>query len=185
MSKKMKIIFTLSVILNVLFIGLVAGKAVHKFRDHSPVEKIAKDMSPEGRHIVARTMQNAFREGRDKMKEMRKTKDEMKKIITADEFDPEAFEEQAEKMHSMFAEMGQKRIEVTKELAGQLSKEDRVKLAEGFAKGFHGRGKKDEGRTHEFLKELEKRKERFMERRNKVENKDEGPDMPEDMPPQP
>lgn len=182
MSKKMKIIFTLSVVLNVLLIGLVAGKAVHSFRGHhDPVEKIAKDMSPEGRHIVARTMQNAFREGRDKMKEMRKTKDEMKKIITADEFDPDAFEAQAEKMHGMFAEMGQKRIEVTKELASQLSKEDRVKLAEGFAKGFHGRSKKDEGRTHEFLKEFEKRKERFMEKR--MEGK--GPELPEDMPPQP
>lgn len=180
MSKKMKIIFTLSVLLNVLLVGWAAGEAIHKFNKHNPAEKIARDMSPEGRHIVAKTMQNAFREGRGKMRDMRKTKDEIKKILTAEEFDPEAFEVAAEKMHKMFSEMGQKRTAVTKELAGQLSQADREKLAEGFSKDFHGRGKKDGDKPAAFLKEFEKAREKI-----KKERMEKGPELPDDMPPQP
>lgn len=180
MSKKMKIIFTLSVILNVLLIGWAAGEAIHKFKGYDPVEKVARDMSPEGRHIVAKTMQNAFREGRDRMREMRSAKKEIKSILTAEEFDAQAFEAAAEKMHSMFAEMGKKRIEVTKELAAQLSREDRAKLADGFSKGFHGRSKKGSDKPHEFLKEFDK--EKAQERQEMLRN---GPDLPDDMPPQP
>lgn len=180
MSKKMKIIFTLSVILNVLLIGWAAGEAVHKFRKHDPVQKIARDMSPEGRHIVAKTMQSAFREGRGKMRDMRKAKKEIKQILTAEEFDAEAFEIAAEKMHAMFAEMGKKRVEVTKQLAMQLSKEDRETLADGFSKGFHGRGHNKGDKPRAFLKEFEKANDEA--KRQRVEK---GPELPSDMPPQP
>ena len=100
MSKKIKILFTISVLLNVILIGLVAGHSVKRWSDH-PMERAMKEMSPEGRHIVARKLQSAFRYGRDEMKKMRATKKELKNILMAEEFDAEAFEEAAEKMSKM------------------------------------------------------------------------------------
>ena len=76
MSKNMKILFTCSVLLNVLLLGLAGGIA---FFDHhrDPVAKMQEGMSPEGRNIVARQMQSAFRDGRSEMERARNLKAEI------------------------------------------------------------------------------------------------------------
>lgn len=178
MSKKIKILFTISVLLNVVLIGMAAGHMVKRW-NHSPMETAMKEMSPEGRHIVARELQNAFRDGHDDMRKMRQTKKELKKILTAEEFDADAFESAAEKMHEMRSEMGEKRIDVTKGLAKKLSREDRSALAKKFDRGFHGGYSKDKKR-HSFLKEFDKPKDG-----KDLEMPKDGPKLPGDMPPQP
>ena len=97
----------------------------------------------------------------------------------AEEFDAEAFEEVAEKMHEMRSEMGEKRIDITKELAMKLSREDRMTLAKKFDRGFHGGYSKDKKR-HSFLKEFDKTKDG-----KDLQMPKSGPALPEDMPPQP
>lgn len=185
MSKSIKIIFTISIVLNVLLLGAMAGQTFHKLGDRKDrLERMTQEMSPEGRHVVAKTMQKAFRDGRDKMRSMRQSKQDVKDILGAEEFDAEAFESAASKMQEMMIKAGDRRIQVTKELAEQLSQEDRKQLAGHFAKGFRGHNPKAvKGKTHNFLKGFEERRKERRERLNA--NSDEGPKLPDDMPPQP
>ena len=184
MSKSLKIIFTLSIILNVLLLGVIAGHTYKKWND-DPIEQAMDEMSPEGRNIVARKIQAAFREGRDEMRSMRQSKKQLQSLLTAEEFDASAFEEEALKLHELIKEKGFKRIEITKELAQELSLEDRKVLAKRFSKGFHG-GKRSHGgkKPHEFLEKLEK-----YENDNPADDRSDllkdGPELPEGMPPQP
>lgn len=176
MSKRMKVIFTISVLLNVILIGVIGGHALKRWSDN-PLHQMQAEMSPEARHIVARTMQAAFRDGKGKMREARNVKKEIRAILAAEEFDADAFDAQAMKLHEIMSGMGQKRISITKDLAEQLSLEDRKVLAERFSRGFRGHDKgKSSKRPHAFLKD--------QERGNNVMPEG-GPDLPKDMPPQP
>jgi uncharacterized membrane protein len=178
-NKGLKALFTLSILLNVLLLGIGGGMAYQHF-SHEPAEHIYREMSPEARHIVARTVQNAFREGRETMGEARECKKNLRAIIAAENFDEDKFVAEAQRMQSIKAEMGKKRIEVTLELAKQLSQEDRKVLAERFAKGFHdydGKGKKDK-HAHGFSKKQTQGVNNDAGRSKNV-------DLPEDMPPQP
>lgn len=179
MSKKMKIVFTASVLLNVVLAGLAGGSTYKHWRDDN-MRRMELEMSPEGRNIVARTMQKAFTEGKPRMDEARAIKKEIKSILSAQQFDADAFEAQAQKLHEVMSDMGHKRIDVTKELASQLSASDRKILAEKFSKGFHGHDKSrgDKDRPHAFLKDQERVPKG-------ISGELPPPDMPEDMPPQP
>lgn len=179
-TKAMKTIFTVSVVLNVLLLGAAGGLAYKHWND-KPYRAIYAEMSPEARNIVARTMQNAFRDGREDMKQARAIKKDIRAILAAPEFDAEAFDAQAEKLHGIMSNMGHKRIAVTKDLAAQLSQQDRKVLAEKFSKGFRGYDKKGgKGKPHAFLKDQDNAPERVKGVRPLRD-----PDLPEDMPPQP
>lgn len=176
MSNNMRMIFTISIILNVLLIGWAAGMA-YKHYTYNPMQKMQAEMSPEARNIVARTMQKAFREGREEMKKARAVKKDIKAILSAPEFDAEAFDAKAKTLSEIMRGMGQRRIEVTKELASQLSAADRKVLSERFSRGFHGHDKKTgKDRPHAFLKDHDRKDESAYT---------DGPDLPEDMPPAP
>ena len=176
MSKRMRAIFTVSVLLNVIFLGVAGGHVFKRWADN-PLHQMQEDMSPEARHIVARKMQAAFREGKDEMRQARNVKKEIQSILAAEDFDADAFDAQATKLHKIMSGMGQKRIAVTKELAEQLSAEDRKVLAERFTRGFRGHDKGKSGkRPHAFLKDQERGNNGMPEG---------GPDLPESMPPQP
>lgn len=180
-TKAVKVIFTVSVILNVLLLGAAGGLAYKHWNDKPPYHAIHAEMSPEARNIVARTMQNAFRDSRADMKEARAIKKDIRAIMVAPEFDAEAFDAKAEKLHSIMSAMGHKRIDITKDLAAQLSQDDRKVLAEKFSKGFRGHDKKGSKETpHAFLKDQEKPPERIKGVRPLRD-----PKMPADMPPQP
>ncbi|MFP4314129.1 MAG: periplasmic heavy metal sensor [Alphaproteobacteria bacterium] len=183
MSKSIKIVFTASVLLNVLLIGILTGMAAQKYAERKErLTQMTHEMSPEGRHVVARTMQKAFRDGQGQMREMRRMKKQIRDILTEEEFDAQAFEEASRKMQSMMEAMGEKRINVTKDMAEDLSQEDRAVLAERFSKGFRGANPDEEtrGRVHRFLKNFESRR---LERSHR--SAEDGPDLPDEMPPQP
>lgn len=178
--KAVKVIFTVSIILNVLLLGGAGGLAYKHWND-KPYHAMHEEMSPESRNIVARTMQNAFRDSRADMKEARAIKKDIRALMVAPEFDAEAFDAKAEKLHGIMSAMGHKRIDITKELAAQLSQDDRRVLAEKFSKGFRGHDKKGSKETpHAFLKDQEKPSERIKGVRPLRD-----PEMPVDMPPQP
>lgn len=183
MNKGMKLFFTLSIILNVMLLG-IGGGMIYKHYSHSPVEDMHAEMSPEARHIVARTMQNAFRDGRETMEQARQAKKELKDIIAAETFNADLFSVQAEKLQAIKSEMSKKRIDVTKELAAQLSQADRKILAEKFSKGYHGHSKdhKKSGKEpHSFLTEQGAASNTAKDAVKPVES----PELPDNMPPQP
>ncbi len=182
MSRRMKMIFTISVLFNILLLGVAGGIAYQHCKDPY-METMQEAMSPEGRNIVARTMQQAFREGRDDMESARDAKKEIRAIISAEEFDEVAFDDAAKNLGGIMRGMGEKRIAVTKELAMQLSQEDRVVLAIKFSKGFHGGHYKI--KREKYGPPLHFLKEQSDGERVKGVRPMEAPELPGDMPPPP
>lgn len=159
-AKAIKIAFTVSVLLNIVLIGVFAGSVLKRMGD-DPLHAVHAEMSPEARHIVARKMQSAFRDNRDEMKKAREAKKAVRDILSAEEFDAEAFAAKAKEMHDIRMKMGLRRIGVTQDLAEQLSQEDRKVLANRFATGFRGAKNRNGERSKEsytFLKEHEESK---------------------------
>lgn len=179
MSKKIKIIFTLSIILNVLLMGVIGGHSYKRW-SKTPYENVRKELSPESRHVMARSVQNSFRENLDKMKESRALKKEIRNILAEEEFDAQKFEELAIEMESIRSDLAMSRLELTKDLASKFSFEDRKKLMPFLMKGFHGAKGKNK-KPHEFLEEFNNRD--YRPRGSKTPKIE--PSMPDEMPPMP
>ncbi len=131
MTKAVKIIFTVSILLNLLLVGAFAGLAL-KHRSHQPWHEVKNEMAPETQHLMAKAYQDSRREMGVAIKDMRKGRDDLVKIMSAEEFDPEAYDVAMAKIVKARAEMGAKRMEATKEMAAQLPQSERKKLAQKF-----------------------------------------------------
>lgn len=132
MDKTTKIILSSSLVVNLLFAGLIGGHVYDRFKRH-PWQETKEQLSPESRNLVGRTFQNAFREIKPLGDEARKVRAELVKILSADDFDEAAFDAQAEKMLEISGKMDAHKVETVKTLAMQLSPEDRRTMADKMA----------------------------------------------------
>lgn len=128
--KMLKNIVTISVILNVIFLGTTVGMAYKHWNSIPPHHKeIRKALTPEVQHLMARH----FREGKSEIsknfKKARKTRKELVSLMKAEQFDAEAWKEKAEEMMVLQQKMMQSKINVTLDLASELSPQDRAQLA--------------------------------------------------------
>jgi len=139
MSKKMKVIFTISIILNVLFIGLMVGH-FQKMKKHADWHQVKETLAPETRDILKDTFKDRWKDMRAAFKEMRENKQAMKDVLTAEDFDPTAYDAVAEKMIEFNGTFMQGRIEAIKEVFAKLPQEERLKLADHTIDKLTGRG---------------------------------------------
>ena len=149
-DSRMKIFITVSVVLNVLVLGVIGGH-IYKKWSHHPWHEVKKELSPETRSVIGRTFQSAFREIKPLGNNARKVRAELVKILSAKEFDADAFDKAAEKMRGIRGEMSAIKIQATKDAASQLSVEERRKMADRMAKmvgGGHERRVKRHRRPH-------------------------------------
>ena len=137
MKRYIKILLTGSVMLNIVFIGGIGGHAYKQWSQH-PWHEVKQELSPETRNVVGRTFQSTFREIRPLGQKARKTRAEILKIFTAEEFDEEAFDKAAIKMTDTRAKMSALKIQATKNVAMKLSYEERQKMADRMARMVGG-----------------------------------------------
>lgn len=128
MRTGIKIIFTVSLLLNVLLAGAVGGHFYTKWREH-PWQEVHEELSPEARNHAARIFQSAFRQIREVGGEARKSRAELVKILSAKAFDAEAFDREAAKLAAARAEITTLKITATKEVAQALDSQERSKMA--------------------------------------------------------
>ena len=160
MNQKFKIILSVSVLLNLLLIGTVAGHAYKHWSSH-PWHQVKVDLSPEGQNMAGRTFQSAFRDIRPLGQDARKVRGELVKILSAEEFDEAAFDKATEKMLSIRGEMKDKKIQAMKEVAMNLSLEDRRAMADRIAKMVGG-GREHKVKRHRNIQRIKpERKPRF------------------------
>lgn len=159
MSKRMKVIFTLSLIANILMIAVGAGLFYRFTKDQVP---IAGDMSPEARHFVART----FQEGREKVKplfeQVKQQRPKVEAIILADEFDRAAYDREVDKMLDIRDQISRERASVMGEALADLPQADREKFARRALDGLEGRKPHRKGFHQKYMKdgkEQEQKKE--------------------------
>ncbi|MCK5384886.1 MAG: periplasmic heavy metal sensor [Alphaproteobacteria bacterium] len=145
MSKLAKIIFTLSLILNVLFLGLVAGRVYHEANRQRPWDKTKEALAPETREVLKTTFKEKKKEIIPLFKDVHKKKEAMKAIIIAPEFDGEAYDALVGEFKELNSKFMEHRSATIKSIFLQLPQEERAKMAhhtvERMLGNFRHRGK--------------------------------------------
>lgn len=135
MSKRMKLVFTISLLLNIILIGAGAGM-FYRFTMEGPVPG---DMTPEARHFMART----FQEGRDRVKplitDIKQKRAAVEEIMVADKFDLDAYKAAVSKMMDSRDAISRERAEIMGEALVDLPLEDRKRLAKHMLDGLSGK----------------------------------------------
>jgi uncharacterized membrane protein len=136
MSKRMKILFTISMVLNIVLIGVVAGSAysMHHHWDRKFERKFGH-FSPE----VKARIKDAFSDSRDEfhafLTQAKEAREEMKDILNADPFDEAAYDAATEQLNQARLGMMQLKADKTKDIVKSLSVEERRQMAGHLMRG--------------------------------------------------
>ncbi|MCB1592829.1 MAG: periplasmic heavy metal sensor [Alphaproteobacteria bacterium] len=140
MSRKMKVIFTLSLLVNLLLGGLVLGHHFHRQKWSAQFEE---GLSPQGQE----TVRAAFMEGRKDfwpmVREMKGAKDGLVDAINKPVLDEGAYDTAVENMKGSLLKLMDHRFATMKRIVQNpnLSQEDRVRFANKFVRLVQGFGK--------------------------------------------
>ena len=148
MNRNLKILFTLSVILNVLLIG-VSGGMVFKHRHGGPgrwMEEAQHGMSPESRNLMAREFQESHKQIGPLGQKAREAREKIVQILSSPEFNEGEFDAAIESLRDAQQSIMAQKMSATKRIAAQMPQEERAKLAKHFEKSFSGRWNKDPGK---------------------------------------
>lgn len=148
MTRRMKIIFTVSVLLNIVFTGVAAGM-MYRFARELP---IPGQMSPEARHFVARTFQQGREEVKPLISEVKERRKAVEAVLTAREFDRKAYDKAVDRMLDSRDEVSRKRAEIMGRALVDLPYEDRQKFAKRILDGLEGH-KPRKGGYHRMVRE--------------------------------
>lgn len=126
MSKPIKIIFTLSLLLNLILVGVSAG-CLWKRHDHKmPFNEASEQTRTQFRA--------AFEERRADMRAdietVRASRATLEKIIAAEPFDRGAYNLEVQNVLNIRDRMGQRRADILGDVLEKLTAEDRVEIAQ-------------------------------------------------------
>lgn len=149
MSKNLKLFFTLSVILNVLLLGVSAGMALH--RPMGPGwDKVQEQLSPETRQKMAAEFQQAHKDIRPLADKAKAAREEIVEALSNEEFSEPQFDTAIGNLREAQRNIMDYKIAATKRLAAELPPEERKKLASHFARSFGGKfGDWNKGGKHD------------------------------------
>ncbi len=140
MNKKIKILFTVSVVANVLLLSMAGGMAYRHMKTDS-WHQVRKSLAPETKHIMGRVFQKNFKELKPVMQQAQARKKVLMKVLTAAKFDQVKFAREAKKLQKAQAKIRGAKILSMGELAAALPLEEREKLSVLFERSLsEGRG---------------------------------------------
>lgn len=152
MSKRAKILFTLSIALNVLLIGVIGGHVVRKFND-TPWQ--SAHLSQESQ----KEMRQAFKRLSPLKDKIWAKKREMHALLLADEFDENAYDMLAVEVAVLKQGMERGRSEVIKDVLSEMSPEERKAFVEHMSHRIEKRMKRHEKWGKNSKREKQKRAE--------------------------
>jgi uncharacterized membrane protein len=134
MGRTVKIGVICSVLLNVLFAGILIGSLSHRLFTREPPWRhppgISIKLPPDKEKLLGETMEKVWMENRDLHRQVREAREKTLSILTAADFDPEAYQVEVNKIHSLMGLLDQRLADTVKGLAGQFNQEERKGLAE-------------------------------------------------------
>jgi uncharacterized membrane protein len=134
MSKKIKILIFISLLLNVLLVGVVIGDVTHRFHIEHFVQKSAQEFAStlpgDKAALFLETVERVHLNNRDAYNQIREARKEAMKLLSAPEFDESAYRLHIEKIHELRSLMKRRLADATIELARQFSQEERSTLAQ-------------------------------------------------------
>lgn len=144
MNRRFKIILTVSVLLNMLLIGALAGSCYKRMGGPRDFRERMEGKNPK----FAKAMEEA-REGQKELRDQMKTaKKGLVEALSAPEFSEEQFRAAADKMRAAQDAMFTARNDATVKMAKEMSVEERREMAEHVKNisGRHDRGERDKMR---------------------------------------
>ena len=134
MSKGLKIVFIISIILNVLFIGLTIGhfskRAAHWGKMRADMEETIGALPEEKQKMIMSAMRELRRETRGAKREVGRVRKELVDTLTAESFDREKFMRQANELHDLHGVLALDLAKTVAELAENLNQEERKALSQ-------------------------------------------------------
>lgn len=133
MSKSIKWILAISLILNVLFVGIEIGRFTHQLppRGFDPIgSENLKKLPPEKRKQYEAMMDSIDSEKQKTFPKMDAIRKEIIAILEAPEFDEVTYKEKFKEMGAIFTADKARMVEETANLAKQFTQEERSLLAE-------------------------------------------------------
>lgn len=147
MSKRLKIILFISIIVNVLLIGVVIGHFSTRFlvkkhfKNHFP--EISTELPAEKQEMLMDAMMKLHKESRGIKRKIHRVRKEIVKVLTAPEFDEQLYDKKVQELHNLHGEMAKGLSEVTKKLAVKFTASERRVLAEIIKRRPHRRRSHD------------------------------------------
>ena len=143
MSKGLKTIFIVSILLNVLFIGILIG---HFSKRASIRSMMKEDMAETIRNLPEEKQElilSSMKKLRSKTHETKMKTDRARKglmeTLTAAEFNPEHFDKEVEELHALFGVLTRDMASTIVELAANLDRKERKALAAFIEKAHRHR----------------------------------------------
>ena len=131
MNKPVKIVFTVSLILNVLFLGLAAGGILYHSREaQRPWEKMKKELASETRDVIKTTFKGKKEDFMPLFIEARVKKEALKSVLIAPEFDGDVYDAFAGEFRILNGQLMDNRLSAIKSIFSKLPQEERVKIAD-------------------------------------------------------
>jgi len=134
MSKKTKLVFIASIVLNVLFLGFLVGQSPRRFdrgaMREQRMEQAIKDL-PEASQARLRERFQQLRAVADPLfARLRQAQDETARLLGTEPFDDAAFDRQEAKINALRADMTKRLSQVVKNAIKDLTPEERRRFAE-------------------------------------------------------
>jgi uncharacterized membrane protein len=129
----MKILFTVSVVLNLVCVGIGAG-AVVKSLSHKPWKEMREDLTPEARDALKGHFKNTREQVGPMVQQTKNIQKDLVSILNQPEFDRTAFDIKAEELSVMMGQLSGHKIKSMGDLAESLSYEDRQVMVKKFEK---------------------------------------------------
>ena len=133
MSKRIKIIFIVSILLNVLFIGIMIGhfskRAAMRETMKADMKETIAHLPEEKQELILSAMKKLRGNTRGTKVKADRARKELVETLTAPQFDPERFDNEVEEMHELFGVLTRSMASTVVELAKQLNREEREALA--------------------------------------------------------
>ena len=134
MNGKLKFAFLASLLLNVFLVGLFLGEVPHCFDERlSREERMEKAIEklPEPLRARFREKLDRMREGSEQLRDqIQEAREEAIRILVAEPFDETMYDRQVNKIHELYGQRSQRMAAIVKDVAKELSPEQRQVLAE-------------------------------------------------------
>lgn len=141
MTKNLKILFTISILANVLLAGALGGMVMDQRSKDMPWEKMKEGLSKPSQELVTKMFQETWKDMGSTMRQSMDNRNYLADVVRAEEFDARKFDEAVKRVRGTQDLIAKRKQEATKELLAQLPPEDRQKLADQVANSFAWKGR--------------------------------------------
>ncbi len=146
MSKKLKIVFSFSLILNLLLFGLVSGaiykkhfsdfKAGHFEHRHkmmeSKINRLVEKLPESQQQVFKDKVQQLIQSQKETKEEYLNRKQELITLFMADNFDRDTYRAKTKELNLLHQKQASQRTELISDIVSKLSPEERKHIAKAF-----------------------------------------------------